>query len=49
MMCWNLCQAYLQEAYMMHILLNYVSGNNLWMRTKGPHTYMVMALDSCVK
>ena len=48
----NLCHAHLQEVGMMQIMGDCVRLNTkygLWMRVKGPHKYMVMALGLCMK
>ena len=58
MVCHNLLHAHLQDIDLMQIPTNmsfkqlYIhvnSWNNLWMRIKGPHNYMVTALGLYVK
>ena len=45
----NLCRAHLQEVGLTQILADHVTGTDLWMRSKGPYNYMVMACGLCVK
>lgn len=56
MVCWNLCQAHLQEGGLTQIMVEHVILKGLrlllwgiWKRFTCPHIYMAMALGLCVK